>query len=63
MKPFLAPHIAVSLLDLLLSKCGRRFNLEIKRMDAAWLTGSRRIALANLQLAHLTVVYLVKQSL
>jgi hypothetical protein len=36
-------------------KCGRRFGVEIKRMDALSLTGSMRIALANLQLAHLTV--------
>jgi hypothetical protein len=61
MKPILAPHIRVPLLDLLLFKCGRRFGVEIKRMDAPSLTGSMRIALANLQLAHLTVVYLCKQ--
>jgi len=45
----------VPLLDLLLFKCGRRFGEEIKRMDARSLTDSIRIALANLQLAHLTV--------
>jgi hypothetical protein len=44
-------------------KCGRHFGIEIKRMDAPLLTGSMRIALANLRLAHLTVVYLGKQSL
>jgi hypothetical protein len=32
-------------------------------MDAPSLTGSMRIALANLQLAYRTVVYLGKQSL
>ncbi len=43
------------MLDLLLINRGRRFGEEIKRMDARSLTGSMRIALANLQLAHLTV--------
>jgi hypothetical protein len=42
---------------------GRRFGEEIKRMDARSLTGSMRIALTNLQLQHLTGVYLGKQSL
>jgi hypothetical protein len=45
----------VPLLDLLLFNRGRRFGEEIKRMDTRSLTGSMRIALANLQLAHLTV--------
>jgi hypothetical protein len=63
MKPILASQIRVPLLGLLLFKCGRRLGVEIKRMDAPSLTGSMRIALANLQLAHLTVVYLGKQSL
>jgi hypothetical protein len=36
---------------------------ELKRMDAPTLTVSMRISLANLQLEHLTVVYLGKQSL
>jgi hypothetical protein len=63
MKPILASRIRVPLLDLLLFKCGRRLGVEIKRMDAPSLTGSMRIALANLQHAHLTVVYLGKQSL
>jgi predicted AAA+ superfamily ATPase len=43
-------------LDLLLFKGGRRFGVEIKRMDAPTLTPSMRIALADLQLEHLTVV-------
>jgi hypothetical protein len=61
MKPILASQIRVPLLDLF--KCGRRFSEEIKRMDARSLTGSMRIALANLQLQHLTGVYVGKQSL
>jgi hypothetical protein len=46
-----------------LFKCSRHLGVEIKRMDAPSLTGSMRIALANLQHPHLTVVYLGKQSL
>ena len=42
------------MLDLLLFNRGRRFGEEIKRMDARSLTGSMRIALANLQHQHLT---------
>jgi hypothetical protein len=53
----------VPLLDLPLFNRGRRFGEEIKRMDARSLTGSMRIAPANLQLQHLTGVYLGKQSL
>jgi hypothetical protein len=44
------------MLDLLLFKCVRRFGVEIKRIDAPSLTGSMRIALANLQLATLRCV-------
>jgi hypothetical protein len=40
-----------------LFKCSGRLRVEIKRMDAPSLTGSMRIALANLQLAHPTVIY------
>jgi hypothetical protein len=47
----------VPLLDLLVFKLGGRLGAEIKLMDALPLTGSMRIALANLQLAHLTIVY------
>jgi hypothetical protein len=49
-------------LDLLLFKGGRRFGVEIKRMDAPTLTPSMRIALADPQLEQLTVVYPGKQS-
>jgi hypothetical protein len=63
MKPIHASQIRVPLLDLLLFKCGRRFGEEIKRMDGRSLTGSTRIALANLQLQNLTGVYVGKQSL
>ncbi len=48
MKPMFASQIRVPLLDLLLFKRGRRFAVEIKRMDAPSLAGSMRIALANL---------------
>jgi hypothetical protein len=46
-----------------LFKCSRRLGVEIMRMVAPSLTGSVRIALSNLQLAHLTVVYLGKNLL
>jgi uncharacterized protein len=44
-------------LDLLLVKHGRRLGVECKRMDAPRLTASMHIALADLALDHLTVVY------
>lgn len=44
-------------LDLLLFKRGRRFGVEVKRADAPTLTPSMRIALADLKLEHLTVLY------
>jgi len=44
-------------LDLLLLKDGRKLGIEIKRMDAPRLSASMRIALEDLQLDHLTVVY------
>ncbi|MCP4424014.1 MAG: ATP-binding protein, partial [Chloroflexi bacterium] len=44
-------------LDLLLLKDGHKFGVEIKRMDAPRLTASMRIALDDLQLEHLTVIY------
>jgi uncharacterized protein len=44
-------------LDLLLVKHGRRIGLECKRMDAPRLTASMQIALADLALDHLTVIY------
>lgn len=44
-------------LDLLLVKHGRRLGVECKRMDAPRLTASMQIALADLALDHLTVLY------
>ena len=44
-------------LDLLLFKRGRRIGVECKRMDAPRLTSSMRIALADLKLDELLVVY------
>lgn len=53
---FWATHQGAEL-DLLMIKNGRRFGVEIKRTDAPTLTPSMRIALDDLQLAHLTVLY------
>jgi predicted AAA+ superfamily ATPase len=44
-------------LDLLLLEDGRRIGVEAKRADAPTLTSSMRIALADLKLDHLTVLY------
>jgi predicted AAA+ superfamily ATPase len=44
-------------LDLLLFKRGRRIGIECKRADAPVLTPSMRIALADLKLDELRVVY------
>ena len=44
-------------LDLFLLKDGRRLGVECKRMDAPRLTPSMRMALQNLALDHLTIVY------
>jgi predicted AAA+ superfamily ATPase len=44
-------------LDLLLIKHGRRLGVECKRMDAPRLTASMQIALHDLALDHLTVIY------
>jgi predicted AAA+ superfamily ATPase len=44
-------------LDLLLFKNGRRLGVEIKRMDAPRLTPSMRIALEDLKLEQLVVLY------
>lgn len=44
-------------IDLLLFKNGKRFGLECKRVDAPRLTPSMQIALEDLQLNHLTVIY------
>ncbi|MHB1529494.1 MAG: ATP-binding protein [Acidiferrobacteraceae bacterium] len=53
---FWATHQGAEL-DLLLIKGGRRFGVEIKRVDAPVLTPSMRIALKDLQLEHLVVFY------
>jgi predicted AAA+ superfamily ATPase len=44
-------------LDLLLRKDGRLYGVECKRIDAPRLTTSIRIAIENLDLDHITVVY------
>ena len=49
-------------LDLLCFKGGHRFGVEIKRVDAPTLSVSMRVALADLKLEQLTVVYPGKQS-
>ena len=53
---FWATHTGAEL-DLLLFKDGRRLGVEIKRTDAPALTPSMRIALRDLQLDYLTVLY------
>lgn len=44
-------------LDLLVVKNGHRYGIECKRMDAPRLTPSMRIALDDLELDHLSVIY------
>ena len=53
---FWATHAGAEL-DLLLFKNGRRYGVEIKREDAPRITPSMRIALDDLRLDHLTVLY------
>src|ERR1700675_170961 len=53
---FWATHTGAEL-DLLLVKGGRRFGVEVKRQDAPRLTPSMRIALSDLRLQRLTVLY------
>jgi predicted AAA+ superfamily ATPase len=53
---FWATHQGAEL-DLLLFKGGRRFGVEIKRMDAPTLTPSMRVALSDLNLDQLIVLY------
>lgn len=53
---FWATHTGAEL-DLLLFKAGRRYGVEVKRQDAPRLTPSMRVALDDLKLAHLTVLY------
>lgn len=53
---FWATHTGAEL-DLLLVKGGRRYGVEVKYQDAPTITRSMRIALDDLELEHLTVVY------
>ncbi|MEJ0038927.1 MAG: ATP-binding protein [Gammaproteobacteria bacterium] len=53
---FWATHQGAEL-DLLLFKGGHRFGVEIKRMDAPTLTPSMRVALSDLKLEQLVVLY------
>ncbi len=53
---FWATHQGAEL-DLLLFKDGRRFGLEMKRSDAPTLTPSMRVALQDLRLERLVVLY------
>jgi predicted AAA+ superfamily ATPase len=53
---FWATHSGAEL-DLLLLKDGRRLGIEVKRMDAPRLTPSIRIALEDLGLDQLTIIY------
>ena len=53
---FWATHAGVEL-DLLLFKNGKRFGVEFKRADAPVLTRSMMLALTDLKLDHLTVIY------
>ena len=53
---FWATHTGAEL-DLFLLKDGLRIGIEVKRQDAPQLTPSMRIALADLHLDHLTVLY------
>ncbi len=53
---FWATHAGAEL-DLLLFKEGRRLGVECKRVDAPRLTRSMHIALQDLELDHLVVIY------
>ena len=53
---FWATHTGAEL-DLLLVKGNKRFGVEVKYQDAPRVTPSMRIALADLRLDHLTVLY------
>jgi predicted AAA+ superfamily ATPase len=53
---FWATHQGAEL-DLLLFRGGKRLGIEMKRMDAPTLTASMRIALTDLKLDQLTVIY------
>ena len=53
---FWATHQGAEL-DLLLFHRGERYGIEVKRQDAPQLTASMRVALRDLRLKHLTVLY------
>jgi predicted AAA+ superfamily ATPase len=53
---FWATHTGAEL-DLLVFRKGRRYGIEVKREDAPRVTPSMRIALEDLRLDHLTVLY------
>jgi predicted AAA+ superfamily ATPase len=53
---FWATHTGAEL-DLLLLKSGRRYGVEVKFQDAPRMTPSMRIAITDLHLEHLTVLY------
>jgi predicted AAA+ superfamily ATPase len=53
---FWATHTGAEL-DLFLMKQGRRYGVEVKFQDAPRLTPSMRVALEDLRLDHLTVLY------
>jgi predicted AAA+ superfamily ATPase len=53
---FWATHQGAEL-DLLLFHRGKRYGVEIKRADAPALTPSMRIAMSDLKLDHLAVIY------
>ncbi len=53
---FWATHTGAEL-DLLLFKRGRRYGVEVKFQDAPRLTPSMRIAVTDLRLEHITVLY------
>jgi len=44
-------------LDLLLFKDGRRYGIEVKHQDAPTMTASMRIAMEDLRLDYLTIIY------
>ena len=53
---FWATHAGAEL-DLLLLKYGRRFGVEFKRSDAPVMTRSMMLAINDLKLDHLTIIY------
>jgi hypothetical protein len=53
---FWATHAGAEL-DLLMIRDGRRYGIEVKRQDAPRVTASMRIALEDLRLANLCVLY------